>query len=196
MKKKGIKKGILLLLSLFVALTTVVVLILPATALSSEAANEDPGINLGTVNNSETQTDYVSKDNTEPVENNNQETVTGQNSVAVVEEKEPLKFYGEAGDSIVYVEAPYDAFPEGTTMEVKEVILNSEQYDSINDQIKDKEVKVLKALDITFRDKDNNEVEPKDNSKVKVSITDKELSGLDNAFVAHIDEKEQNPSII
>ena len=196
MNKKRIKKGILLLLSIFVALTTVVVLILPATALTSEAADEDPGINLGTVNNSETQTDYVSKDNTEPVDNNNQETVTGQNSVAVAEEKEPLKFYGEAGDSIVYVEASYDAFPEGTTMEVKEVILNSEQYDSINDQIKDKEVKVLKALDITFRDRDNNEIEPKDNSKVKVSITDKELSELDNAFVAHIDDKEDSPSII
>ena len=190
------RKTLIGILAVLVAFVTVFSLVLPAVALTNDAAHNDSDINLGTDNNSETQTDNVSKDNTEPVENNNQETVTGQNSVSSEEEKEPLKFYGEAGDSIVYVEAPYGAFDEEVTMEVKEVILNSEQYDSINDQVKDKTVKVLKALDIIFRNKEGKEVEPKENSNVKVSITNKELSDLDNAFVAHIDEKEESPSII
>ena len=188
MRTKTLKRKLIAILAVLVVFVTVYSLVLPATALTGEAADNDPGINIGSVDN-ETQNETVTKEIAETVEENKEEKT-------VTDEKETLKFYGEAGDSIVYVEAPYDAFPEGTTIEVKEVILNSEQYDSINDQIKDKEVKVLKALDITFRDKDNNEIEPKDNSKVKVSITAKELSEIDNAFVAHIDEKEDVPNII
>ncbi|MCR5097303.1 MAG: Cna B-type domain-containing protein [Erysipelotrichaceae bacterium] len=192
---KKIRNKLIGILAILVVFVTVYSLVLPAVAITDEAADQDPGIHLTTIgDNTDSQGADVSKDNS-AVDTNN-ETDADHDSSVTDSIKEILKFYGEAGDSVVYVEAPFDAFPEGTTMEVKEVVLSSEQYDSINDQIKDKEVKVLKALDITFRDKDNNEVEPKDNSKVKVSITDKELSGLDNAFVAHIDEKEQNSSII
>ena len=71
-------------------------------------------------------------------------------------------FEGTAGSVHVTVHADEGNFPEGTTMSLKTVstssILNN---DSVQDAVgKDREVVDAVAVDITFRDKDGNEIEP------------------------------------
>ncbi|MBQ6354008.1 MAG: hypothetical protein IJJ07_03555, partial [Lachnospiraceae bacterium] len=88
----------------------------------------------------------------------------------------------------VIVDAPEGAFPKDTTMKVKNVA-----EDDVNDAVK-KElgegVNIVKAIDITFYDKDGNEIEPKEGSDpLSVSFKSSKLENLNEPAVVHIDNK-------
>ena len=97
-------------------------------------------------------------------------------------------FEGTAGSVHVSVHADEGNFPEGTTMHLKTVstssILNN---DSVQDAVgKDREVVDAVAVDITFQDKDGNEIEPAGTISVRMT-TSSRVEG-ESHEVLHIDD--------
>ena len=88
----------------------------------------------------------------------------------------------------VFVDAPNGALPKGTTMKVKNVA-ESKVIDTVVNELGDK-AKFVKAVDITFYDKDGNEIEPKEGSDpLSVSFKSSKLENLNEPAVVHIDNK-------
>ncbi|MBQ6414814.1 MAG: hypothetical protein IJJ65_01030, partial [Butyrivibrio sp.] len=109
----------------------------------------------------------------------------------VKEEKKddmPAKdFTGSDGGMDVFVSADEGVFPKGTTMKVK-AISDAEALDAAKDALGDG-AKSAKGVDITFYDKDGNEIEPADSKSVRVSISlSKELEG-ESFSVVHKDDE-------
>ena len=101
------------------------------------------------------------------------------------ETKYPATTFSETvGGVDVNISAPEGALPEGTTAEIKRVSA-AKIEDAVQDLYKD--AKVVKAVDITFKDKDGNEIEP--NEKVSVTFASKVFGDLDDAAVVHINDK-------
>lgn len=97
-------------------------------------------------------------------------------------------FEGTAGSVHVSVHADEGNFPEGTTMHLKTVstssILNN---DSVQDAVgKDREVVDAVAVDITFQDKEGNEIEPAGTISVRMT-TSSRVEG-ESHEVLHIDD--------
>lgn len=97
------------------------------------------------------------------------------------------KFSGKAGGVSVNVKAPEGALPAGTTAEFKAVSRASAEKkiekttgDSIN---------VVRAVDITFRNKDGKEIEPE--KKVSVSFACSEFGRIEKLSVYHIDDRDR-----
>ncbi len=80
-------------------------------------------------------------------------------------------FSGRAGGVSVSVSADADVFPEGTTMVVSAVSKNTAM--SVAEDASDDNSEVVDAagVDISFRDADGNEIEPKDEKNVHVSLS-------------------------
>jgi len=98
--------------------------------------------------------------------------------------KYPAASFSETvGDVKVNMSAPEGALPEGTTVEVKKVAA-SEIEKAVEKLYED--AKVIKAVDITFKDKDGKEIEP--NEKVSVTFESKAFAKLDDAAVVHIND--------
>ena len=87
-------------------------------------------------------------------------------------EGEPVIFEAIAGETSVHVEAPADAFPEGTTMQVTPVD-QEEVIDAIRSTVEKDDVKVttVTAVDITFYDADGAEIQPLKPIKVTFGTT-------------------------
>ena len=86
-------------------------------------------------------------------------------------------------ESGVTVTASYGigVFPEGVTMIVKDVS-EEQAIQAVGDAVKD--VTEAVAVDITFVDKEGNEIQPKDGGKVSVSLgLSKPLSGEDQTII-------------
>ncbi|SFQ18314.1 Listeria/Bacterioides repeat-containing protein [Butyrivibrio proteoclasticus] len=95
-------------------------------------------------------------------------------------------FTGSAGGMNVSVSAGEGVFPKGTTMKVK-AISDAEALDAAKDALGDG-AKSAKGVDITFYDKDGNEIEPADSKSVRVSISlSQELEG-ESFSVIHKDD--------
>ncbi len=78
---------------------------------------------------------------------------------AVNAEAEAMSFAGQADNGMnVLVSAPASAFPAGTAMEVKSVSAD-QVLDAVSGAVEGN-VKSIKAVDITFYDKDGTEIEP------------------------------------
>ncbi len=95
-------------------------------------------------------------------------------------------------DVDVHVIAPEGSLPEGTTMTVKNVSFF--EMNSVKNAVADEmgsEAKVVKAVDITFFDKDGNEVQPKEGFPVSVSMNSSKFADIDNAAVVHIDDNKK-----
>ena len=95
---------------------------------------------------------------------------------------EAKTFEGKANKVNVYVEAPEGAFPDGTTMEVT-TVKKAEVIDAVEEAI-DSEVAKLRAVDITFYNKDGEEIQPK--KKVNVQLTSSAFDEGADLNVVHI----------
>ena len=117
-------------------------------------------------------------------------TVTDDETGSETVEEEALSypaqsFDGLVGGIFVIVDADEGAFPEGTTMEVKAVD-SAEIMDAVTDAV-EKEVVRVQAVDITFRDADGNEIEP----KIPVRVQMRAVGGTDGAnqqVVVHVED--------
>ena len=98
------------------------------------------------------------------------------------------EFTQTAGSTVVTVSAPEGAFPEGTTMEAVPVSAET-VIAAVEDQVaaEGKEIVDVVAVDITFYDKDGNEIQPAVN--VEVSFGNVPVSEeAEEAAIYHIDE--------
>ena len=95
-----------------------------------------------------------------------------------------VKFSEKAGDVTVNITAPEGALPEGTTVKV-EPVKAGEVKDAVDDLIDNG--KVVKAVDITFYDKNGKEIEP--NEKVSVTFASDAFKKLNDAQVVHINNE-------
>ena len=102
--------------------------------------------------------------------------------------KYPAKNFSDTVDGVqVNISAPEGALPEGTTVKIED--LGFFQMSKVKSAVKDelgKKASVVKAVDITFFDKDGKEIEPLE--KVSVTFASKEFKDLDNAQVVHIND--------
>ena len=187
---KKIRNKLIGILAILVVFVTIYSLVLPAVAITDEAANQDPGIHLTNVDeNKDTQDADVSKDNT--VADTNSETDADQESSDAENATESFKFYGEAGDSIVYVEAQENSFPENAIMKIEEVEGDDNLKASIeaSDVINDKQIiEDIKAVDISFFNETDEKIEPE--GTVKVSISSKYMEDINSgrAILVHISD--------
>ncbi len=141
-----------------------------AKSESAEPAEADPG----TVEEEASPEDAAEK---EPVEEEPEED----------EVKYPAQnFNGSTSDVDVTVRAPKGAFPEGTTMKVKNVA-NWRVNGAVQDELGNN-AKVVKAVDITFYDADGKEIEPKDGKVLSVSFNSAKFATKDDYSVVHIDD--------
>ena len=96
-------------------------------------------------------------------------------------------FEGEAGGVRVSAEAPVGAFPEGTTMALAPVE-DAEKLDTIGGAVDraDAVVKRVAAVDISFRDADGVEIEPRLPIDVVMTAVDPEQ--YEDAVIVHLDD--------
>lgn len=87
----------------------------------------------------------------------------------------------------VRIQAPEDALPEGSDVVITPVKAATAQK-KIENSTGD-EVKVVKAMDITFKDKDGNETEPR--KKVAVNFEYEKFGNIESPKVYHIDDNGQ-----
>ena len=106
------------------------------------------------------------------------------------EAEETGVFKGSAGSVEVTVEYPADAFPEGTTMEVKEVVedkvLDAIQETAANEN---REVVSVQAVDIIFRDAKGEEIQPEQLIKVTMKSIDVPREAENTPVVVHVDNE-------
>ena len=205
MKRKILRKTrIVTILSALVVFLTVYSLVLPAVALTDDKAGEDPGINTSeTTNvaeveklslNEETSSD-VEIETTEQAEKEIQEEEIKEEKTVIENVSYPaVSFSDSLGDMIVYVEAPEGAFPENTQMQLKEVEDEAALVDSINSNLENKEVKAIKAVDITFI-YNNEEFEPLKPIKVSMTSSFIESNKEDEQLLVHVDN-DNNTNIV
>lgn len=95
-------------------------------------------------------------------------------------------------DVEVHVVAPEGALPEGTTMTVKNVgFFDMRGVKNAVAEEMGSEAKVVKAVDITFFDKDGNEVQPKDGFPLQVSMNSAEFADINGPAVVHVDDNKK-----
>ena len=118
---------------------------------------------------------------------NKQETVNNEKTEEETKAEERTwpaqKFDGAANKLNVHVEAPQGAFPAETTMKVK-YVSKSDVIDAVESVIDD--VEKLRAVDITFYNKDGEEIQPK--KRVDVTFTSAAFDGNADLSVVHIND--------
>ena len=141
-----------------------------------------------TQNNTDTQ--EVINNNTSEAPSQEEEilSVSPDNVISAVTEGDFYLFNYESDEINVFVKAPVDAFPEGTTMKI-EPIESEEVLESVNNALaaSNKKAKNVQAVDITFFDKDGIEVTP--SCDIKVSLTSPLIKQSENTEVVHIDNE-------
>ncbi len=195
------RKKIFYVLASIVVFFTTYALVLPAITVDEQTAFEDPAIsnetlNEETINELETVADpFVIEAEREEALNNpsaeetvaqtGEDAVATENETAAEEEKAEVLYFKDESTSIkVYVEAPLEAFPEGTTMKVTP-ISSDKVFDKVNDAL-DNKAKRVEAVDITFYDKDGNEIEPA--CEIKVSLKSDLIKDSKDTTIVHIDD--------
>ncbi len=91
------------------------------------------------------------------------------------------------GSVAVRVEAPEGALPEGTTMTLKDVTAEEVQA-KVSDEIASR---IITAVDITFCDLGNNEVQPNGNVSVFIKAPEIAEAAAEDLGVLHINEEKQ-----
>ena len=205
MKRKILRKTrIVTILSALVVFLTVYSLVLPAVTLTDDAATEDPGINTSeTTNvaeveklssNEETSGDVEIETTEQAKEDVQKEEIKEEKTIIENVSYPAVSFSDSLGDMIVYVEAPEGAFPENTRMQLKEVEDEAALVDSINSNLENKEVKAIKAVDITFI-YNNEEFEPLKPIKVSMTSSFIESNKEDEQLLVHVDN-DNNANIV
>ncbi len=207
-------KRIFYALASIVVFVTTYMLVLPALTIDEETAIQDPAISNETltqeqVNELETVADpfTIEQEREDALANTEEKTEitdeTSEESLNVLENEEAkeqeieikntaevsgdlLYFKDESTSVKVYVEAPLEAFPEGTYMVVTP-IESHEVLDSVNSALDNTKAKKVEAVDITFYDKDGNEIEP--STQIKVSLVSDLIKDSKDAQIVHIDNE-------
>ena len=122
-------------------------MVLPAITIDKETANEDSGIVLDNNNMNISLTEETS-------DKGDVSNKTDEEEVYIEERIEDVSypsvvFSDTLNDAIIYVSAPEGAFPEGTTMSVKEVEDES-IAETVSEAIENKTISSYKAIDISF----------------------------------------------
>lgn len=111
---------------------------------------------------------------------------TAEETEPVIEEAEDFVFFERVNGLDVNVRADYTAFPEGTTMTVYAV--NDENIEETVANTVEGKVRKVSAVDITFLDAYDNEVQP--SSPIQVMITPSEAPKQAEAVsVVHVDNE-------
>ena len=162
-------------------------------AADTHTDNKENTTDSSTVDSFDTQNDT---DTLEVIENNTLEapseeegslSVSPDDKIPAVKEGDFYLFNYESDEISVFVKAPLEAFPEGTTMKV-EPIEDEKVIDSVNAALESskKKAKSVKAVDITFYDVEGNETKPK--CDINVSLKTNLIKESENTEVVHIDE--------
>ena len=102
---------------------------------------------------------------------------------------EPVEF----DDAIVSVTAEPYTFPEGTTVEIEEVVLGRTQVAAVAGVVEE-EIVSYKAYDITFYNADGKEIQPA--KPVKVNIESPAMAEADNLQVVHIEDNNRKATVV
>ncbi len=197
-----LRKAVICLAVLVIFITSYM-MTLPAIAISKETAADDPAIVLdtetpGTEENQDTVQDdaVVNDEQDDPKEQPvYEQQVFPENEMyadPVFPEKELNEdeivressyFYDDSTDVAVLIEAPYGAFPEGTTMTVSPV-----EYDEIEESVTDAVdgFSYVQAVDITFY-YEGEAIEPA--LPIKVSFVSSAIKKADESLVLHISDE-------
>ncbi|MBR2593705.1 MAG: InlB B-repeat-containing protein, partial [Firmicutes bacterium] len=107
----------------------------------------------------------------------------------------PQHFIGLAGGVLVNVEAEEDTFPEGTTMKVEEVEIET-IIDAVNEALGEdaQHIEKIKAVDITFYDAEGTEIQPLKPVSVKMNAAG--IFEEDNRQILHIEEDEETEELV
>ncbi len=200
------KKTVLTLIALVVFVTTYV-LIMPATSISKETAEEEAGITLNEFSENQSEgEETVSEDDSEL--NNKQESINEEykevvnSNEQVIQESEeepaeetktspvlsyPAVSFEETIENFVTVkaEAEEGTFPEGTTM-VLTPVEQEEVIDTVKETVEGT-VKHIVAVDITFKDVNGNEIEPL--KQINVTMSAPSVEDTTATEVVHIDNE-------
>ena len=200
-------------LACIVVFVTTYMLVLPALTIDEQTAIDDPAIDNSTLNQEEAtineletvadpfeieQEREAALNGSEDGNTEESDTITVVEVTEQEETEEPvdfseteqnsdlLYFYDDSTSITVYVEAPLSAFPEGTYMVVTPINSN-DVLDAVNNTLDNSNVKRVEAVDITFYDKDGNEIEPL--TEIKVSLVSDLIKDSKETTVVHIDDE-------
>ncbi len=195
---EALKKTLITLVIALVFFSAYFSMVLPTRTLTRQESEEDPGIVLDLPEETEAidygydpflqeeereaeRTQMLTRD--AEITSETEEDSDADGKEEAIEEKKTLYFYDDSTDVIVSVEAPEDAFAEGTVMAVRPV--NAEEViDKVSDALEEgKAIKKVQAVDISFWFNDE-EVEPL--KPIRVSLTSKVIEEAANAQVVHI----------
>lgn len=189
MKKTRIYQILLILSCVFVLFGTTLFLVLPASTLNSENATAEDGFFLD--NDEENNPEDLSSDNNT---DDSSEMETFPLSEKTEETSETVFYTVAQDDTVVFVQTDDKAFLEDATLEISLLDNNEEIIDTIiNSDIIDsgKEyITEVRAIDISFYNGDNTEIEPDSSSAINVSISADYIKDLNNgkAFLVHISD--------
>ena len=195
------------LMGLVVFLTTNS-LIMPGVSINKDTAEEEPGIVL---NDNDSENNIIQESNTEENKeevqtdtrnlSHEQETISQENEdiqeVLTEENKEeitvqtetayPAQSFAETIENVVTVKADAEegTFPEGTTM-VLTPVEQEEVIDTVKETVEGN-VKHIVAVDISFRDRDGNEIEPL--KQINVTMSAPSVEDTTATEVVHIDNE-------
>ena len=141
----------------------------------------------------------------EEQEEDQEEKQEEEQVIAVDEEKEiegeaesypAVIFTFESDELNVYVSANEGAFPQGTYMVVKpieEEELDKDVLSNISEAVEGT-VKKVQAVDISFYDKDGNEIEPL--IPIEVKLTSEIIKNAEEPVVLHIDDETSEATVV
>ena len=136
----------------------------------AENNNQETQTGDGVVtDNSDTEPDAGNTDNTENADLNNGEESEKETAEETVSVSMPAQnFYGATEEVEVFVTSPEGAFPVGTTMHVS-AVPQEEVIGALNDAANGVMVRNVQAVDISFRNAEDEEIEPLLPISVKMS---------------------------
>ena len=108
------------------------------------------------------------------------------NNSGVTNEEPAMDFYDKTNDVEVFVHADEGNFPEGTTMKVT-AVSTAEVIDTVNNVV-DGKIQTVKAVDITFYNREGIEIEPKGYVSVELKAFD--INSNEEHHVVHISDND------
>ncbi|MBR2560668.1 MAG: LPXTG cell wall anchor domain-containing protein [Eubacterium sp.] len=153
---------------------------------SEEATPGEEGEDQDSLNEENGEGEDQDSLNEEDEEDEDTEEENEEDEVAYPPQSFEIKL--EGGNLIVTAEAEEDTFPEGTTMDAV-AVRDPAILDTITDKVEsdDTVITSVKAVDITFKNKDGDKIEPK--KAIKVTITSEEIAQAEDNTIVHVDDQ-------
>ena len=141
---------------------------------AEEAPAQEPAAEASEQSDDETQPEEPAQEEEqeEPEEEEEEEKFPAQNFVRTV------------SGVVVRIEAPEGALPEGADVKITPVAASA--VEASIEKVAGEDIEVVKAMDITFKDKEGKEVEPE--KKVSVNFEHEDFSEIQGTAVYHIED--------